>query len=106
MEFWHWLALAAAFAVIEIAAPAMVCIWLAAAALGTAVIVWLAPGIAWETSGAHICGPGHCQRGDRPVSLYSHSRAIEQAPSQPSRRDQLGSDIHPRPPDRGWPRAA
>jgi inner membrane protein len=48
MEFWHWLVLAAAFAVIEIAAPAMVCIWLAAAALGTAVIGWLAPGIAWE----------------------------------------------------------
>ena len=48
MEFWHWLALAAAFAVMEIAAPAMVCIWLAAAALGTALIVWLAPGIAWE----------------------------------------------------------
>ena len=48
MEFWHWLALAAASAVMEIAAPAMVCIWLAAAALGTALIVWLAPGIAWE----------------------------------------------------------
>ena len=48
MEFWHWLVLAAAFAVIEIAVPAMVCIWLAAAALGAAVIVWLAPGIAWE----------------------------------------------------------
>jgi membrane protein implicated in regulation of membrane protease activity len=48
MEFWHWLVLAAACAVIEIAVPAMVCIWLAAAALGTAVIVWLAPGITWE----------------------------------------------------------
>jgi len=48
MEFWHWLVLTAAFALIEIAAPAMVCIWLAAAALGTAAIVWLAPGIAWE----------------------------------------------------------
>ena len=48
MEFWHWLLLAAAFAVIEIAAPAMVCIWLAAAGLGTAVITWLAPGVTWE----------------------------------------------------------
>ena len=48
MEFWHWLVLAAAFAVIEIAMPAMVCIWLAAAALGTAVVVSLAPAIAWE----------------------------------------------------------
>jgi membrane protein implicated in regulation of membrane protease activity len=48
MAFWHWLVLAAAFAVIEIAVPAMVCIWLAAAALGTAFIAWLAPVVAWE----------------------------------------------------------
>jgi membrane protein implicated in regulation of membrane protease activity len=48
MAFWHWLVLAAAFAVIEIAVPAMVCIWLAAAALGTAAIAWLAPVAAWE----------------------------------------------------------
>jgi inner membrane protein len=48
MEFWHWLVLAAVFALIEIAVPAMVCIWLAAAALGAGVIVWLAPDIAWE----------------------------------------------------------
>src|SRR6516165_820527 len=48
MAFWHWLIGAAAFAVIEIAVPAMVCIWFAAAALGTAAIAWLAPGLAWE----------------------------------------------------------
>ena len=48
MAFWHWLILAAAFAVIEIAVPAMVCIWLAAAALGTAFIAWLTPVAAWE----------------------------------------------------------
>jgi membrane protein implicated in regulation of membrane protease activity len=47
MAFWYWLALAAAFAVIEIAVPAMVCIWLAAAALGTAAIAWLVPVAAW-----------------------------------------------------------
>jgi len=39
MAFWHWLIGAAAFAVLEIAIPAMMCIWLAAAALGTAPIV-------------------------------------------------------------------
>jgi len=44
MAFWHWLILAAAFAVIEIAVPAMVCIWLAAAAF----IAWLTPDAAWE----------------------------------------------------------
>src|SRR5271163_1516787 len=48
MAFWHWLVLAAAFAVIEIAVPAMVCTWLAAAALGTAFIAWLASVAAWE----------------------------------------------------------
>ena len=51
MAFWHWLIGAAAFAVLEIAVPAMVCIWLAAAALGTAVIAWLAPSLSWEHQG-------------------------------------------------------
>jgi len=48
MVLGHWLVVAASFAVIEIAVPAMVCIWLAAAALGTALIVWLAPGLSLE----------------------------------------------------------
>jgi inner membrane protein len=48
MEFWHWLVVAVVFAVIEIASPAMVCIWLAAAAFGTAVITAIAPGLGWE----------------------------------------------------------
>jgi membrane protein implicated in regulation of membrane protease activity len=48
MVFWYWLVVAAVFAVIEVAVPAMVCIWLAAAALGAAAIAWLAPGLAWE----------------------------------------------------------
>jgi membrane protein implicated in regulation of membrane protease activity len=46
--FWHWLVVAAVFAVIEVAVPAMVCIWFAIAALGTAAIAWLAPDLAWE----------------------------------------------------------
>ena len=46
--FWHWLVLAAVFAVIEVAVPAMVCIWFAVAAFGTAAIAWLAPDLAWE----------------------------------------------------------
>jgi len=48
IAFWHWLVVAAIFAVIEVAVPAMVCIWFAAAALGTAGIAWLAPNLAWE----------------------------------------------------------
>jgi inner membrane protein len=48
MPFWYWLVLAAVFGVIEVAAPAMVCLWLAAAALGVAAIAWLVPSLAWE----------------------------------------------------------
>src|SRR5437899_12066822 len=48
MEFWHWLIVAGVFAVTEVAVPAMVCIWFAAAALGAAAIAWLAPDLAWE----------------------------------------------------------
>ena len=48
IAFWHWLVVAAIFAVIEVAVPVMVCIWFAAAAFGTAGIAWLAPDIAWE----------------------------------------------------------
>ena len=48
MAFWHWLVVAAVFGVIEVAVPAMVCIWFAAAALGTAAIAWVAPGLHWE----------------------------------------------------------
>jgi membrane protein implicated in regulation of membrane protease activity len=48
MPFWYWLVLAAVLGVIEIALPAMVCIWLAGAALGAAAISWVVPGLAWE----------------------------------------------------------
>jgi inner membrane protein len=48
MPLWYWLVLAAVLGVIEVALPAMVCIWLAGAALGTAAISWMAPGLAWE----------------------------------------------------------
>ena len=48
MEFWHWLIIAAAFGIIEVVAPAMVCIWLAAAGLGTAGLAGMFPGLSWE----------------------------------------------------------
>jgi inner membrane protein len=48
MQFWHWAMLGAILGVIEIAAPAMVCIWLAAAAFGVAAVAWRYPGLAWE----------------------------------------------------------
>jgi membrane protein implicated in regulation of membrane protease activity len=48
MPYWYWAVLGAVLGVIEIAVPAMVCIWLAAAALGVATISWRYPGLAWE----------------------------------------------------------
>jgi len=48
MPFWYWLVLAAVFGVVEVAVPAMVCIWFAAAALGAAAIAWIFPGLSWE----------------------------------------------------------
>lgn len=81
MVFWHWLVLAAIFAVIEIAAPAMVCLWLAAAAAGVGLITWLAPGLGWAIEalifailsilgivvGRMVLGGG--RRLDRPLAL-------------------------------------
>jgi membrane protein implicated in regulation of membrane protease activity len=48
MPYWYWAVLGAFLGVIEIAVPAIVCIWLAAAALGVAAISWRYPGLAWE----------------------------------------------------------
>lgn len=48
MPFWYWLVAAALLGVVEVAIPAMVCIWFAAAAAGVAVIAWLAPALSWE----------------------------------------------------------
>jgi inner membrane protein len=48
MPFWYWAVFGAVLAVIEIAVPAMVCIWLAAAALGVAAIAWRYPELTWE----------------------------------------------------------
>ena len=51
MPYWYWAVLGAVLAVIEVAVPAMVCIWLAAAALGVAAISCRYPGLAWEHQG-------------------------------------------------------
>ena len=48
MPYWYWAVFGAVLGVIEVAVPAMVCIWLAAAALGVAAIAWRYPGLAWE----------------------------------------------------------
>lgn len=48
MEFWHWLALGAALAALEIVAPGTFLLWLGASAaiVGLVTLAW--PGIGWE----------------------------------------------------------
>jgi len=48
MPYWYWAVFGAALAIIEVAVPAMVCIWLAAAAFGVAAISWRYPALSWE----------------------------------------------------------
>jgi inner membrane protein len=48
MPYWYWAVFGAVLAVIEVAVPAMVCIWLAAAALGVAAISWRYAELTWE----------------------------------------------------------
>ena len=48
MPYRYWAVFGAVLAVIEVAVPAMVCIWLAAAALGVAAISGRYPELAWE----------------------------------------------------------
>jgi len=48
MEFWHWLAIGAGLAALEIVAPGTFLLWLGAAAgiVGLVTLAW--PGIGWE----------------------------------------------------------
>lgn len=48
MEFWHWLAIGAALAALEIVAPGTFLLWLGAAAgvVGLVTLAW--PSIGWE----------------------------------------------------------
>lgn len=79
MEFWHWLIAAAVFAVIEIAAPAMVCIWLAAAALGTAVVTGIAPGLHWEYQALLFAGLAIASIAVGRLTLVHRSRSLRTA---------------------------
>ena len=48
MTYWYWAVLGAVLAVVEVAAPAMVCIWLAAAAFCVTALAWRYPELSWE----------------------------------------------------------
>ena len=51
MVFWYWAVFGAILAVIEIAVPAMVCIWMAAAAFAVAALAWRYPALSAEHQG-------------------------------------------------------
>jgi hypothetical protein len=75
MPFWYWAAIGAVLGVIEVAIPAMVCIWLATAALGVAAIAWRYPGLAWEHQAPRV---GEAvARGEAEIGLQPISELIE-----------------------------
>jgi inner membrane protein len=48
MAYWYWAVIGAVLAVVEVAVPAMVCIWLAGAAFVVAAVAWRYPDLPWE----------------------------------------------------------
>jgi len=86
MPFWYWAIFGAVLGVIEVAVPAMVCIWLAAAALGVAAIAWRYPGLAWEHQAlifaalavaSVVLGRAACARVGSPQSKMRLNRRAE-----------------------------
>ncbi len=48
MEFWHWLVLGVALAIVEVFAPGVFFLWLGISAGIVGVVLWLIPGLDWE----------------------------------------------------------
>lgn len=48
LEFWHWLVLGVALAIIEVFAPGAFFLWLGISAAVVGSILWLIPGMSWE----------------------------------------------------------
>jgi membrane protein implicated in regulation of membrane protease activity len=48
MEYWHWLALAAVFFVVELLTMSFFCLWLGMAAVFVAAVAFIMPDLGWE----------------------------------------------------------
>ena len=48
LEFWHWLVLGVALAIIEVFAPGAFFLWLGISAAVVGSVLWLIPGMSWE----------------------------------------------------------
>ena len=48
LQAWHWAVIAGVLVLLELATPAFFFAWLAAGALATALVAWLAPQLIWQ----------------------------------------------------------
>ena len=48
LEFWHWLVLGVALAIIEVFAPGAFFLWLGISAAIVGGVLWVVPGMSWE----------------------------------------------------------
>jgi hypothetical protein len=96
MEFWHWLVVAAAFAIIEVAASAMVCI---SPPRHSVPPQWPGSFPAFPGSSKR-CGICDCERCDRPDSFHPRSTAAQRGPSRSSCADLYIGRTFTRPADR------
>ena len=48
LEFWHWLVLGVALAIIEVFAPGAFLLWLGISAAIVGGVLWVVPGMSWE----------------------------------------------------------
>ena len=48
LEFWHWLVLGVALAIIEVFAPGVFFLWLGVSAGLVGLVLWIFPGLDWQ----------------------------------------------------------
>lgn len=48
LEFWHWLVLGVALAIIEVFAPGVFFLWLGVSAGIVGLVLWIFPGLDWQ----------------------------------------------------------
>ncbi len=58
MTYWHWLAIASVFAVLELILPGSAMLWFAGGAAAAAMVVWLSPDLAWQIQFLLFAGLG------------------------------------------------
>jgi len=106
MPYWYWAVLGGVFAVIEVAVPAMVCIWLAAAALGVAAISWRYPGLAWEHQALIFAALAVASVVLGRTAVGRTKGEGERAAPKPPSRNLCRANVHIGWCDSGWPRTA